>query len=77
MPDDPAETTVHIPGTVIATYKDGRITKMVFLPSGSCAGYFGPSAEVLDGDDDLDVESVDGPFWRAVQAMDFTIEWEE
>jgi hypothetical protein len=62
------QTTVSIPGTFYATYEDGKITGYTFTPSGSAAGYFGPSARVEDGDDDLDVEDTNGPFWRAVQA---------
>lgn len=67
-PDADKPTTVQIPGNVIATYVDGRVTEVVFWPHGSAAGYFGPSANVWEGDADLDVEGTDGPFWTAIQA---------
>jgi hypothetical protein len=82
-----APTEVKIPGEFFARYEDGKITKLTFMPHASNAGYFGPAAVVLDGDADLDVEEVDGPFWRAMQAVlgspcdrsgeAVTIEWEE
>lgn len=59
-------TRVEIPGEVIATYQDGRITALVFVPWAGDAGYFGPAATVFDGDA-LDVEDTDGPFWKAMQ----------
>ena len=86
---------VEIPGSFMATYRDGKITKFTFVPAGGHAGYFGPAAVVTDvfdadsgefpADDDgweLDTESVDGPFWRAVQERlgtdaEHTFEWEE
>jgi hypothetical protein len=74
------ETRVEIPGTFTATYDQGRITALTFLPSGSDAGYFGPPARVIEGDDNLDVTDTDGPFWKAVQsalAEGTPINWEE
>lgn len=65
MPEN--ETIVDIPGQVYAVYRDGRIVKVVFTPHASAAGYFGPAATVDEGDEDLDVESTDGPFWKAMQ----------
>ena len=48
------------------------------MPSASYAGYFGPAAMVIEGDETLDVTDVDGPFWRAVQADGFdNVRWEE
>ena len=44
------------------------VTRLVFTPFGSSAGYFGPLAIVDDDDIDLDTENVDGPFWKAMQA---------
>ena len=75
-------TTVRIPGSLTAHWQEGRIVGWTFMPHGSAAGYFGPTAELVDGDDDLDVTDVDGPFWRAVQrhldtANPFTVRWEE
>jgi hypothetical protein len=82
-------TTVTIPGALYATYTDGEITGWTFTPHASGAGYFGPAATVWDYDDSddddgagLDVESVDGPFWQAVQrtlaeSNPFTVEWQE
>jgi hypothetical protein len=74
-------TTVRIPGEVYATYRDdGCIVDLAFFPSGSDAGYFGPAAQVFDGDSDLDVETTDGPFWTAMQsylADDSTLDWRE
>ena len=63
----PEPTVVEIPGEFLATYEDGRITGWVFMPSGSYAGYFGPPAILVRGDDELDIVETDGPFWRAVQ----------
>ena len=63
----PAEkANVTVPGVVHATYENGKITDIVFLPHGSNAGWRGPSAELFDGDN-LDVEDTDGPFWKAMQ----------
>lgn len=63
----PRRTRVVIPGTVAAIYSEGIITEITFTPHASGAGYFGPSAIVEEFEDDLNVEDVDGPFWRAVQ----------
>lgn len=79
------ETVVHIPGAFYAHYEDGRITRLVFMPHASDAGYAGPPATVWDGDTSLDVVEVEGPFWRAMQAAlgspdpaeHVAIEWEE
>lgn len=73
------ETHVAIPVEFVATYEDGKITKMVVLPQESNAGYFGPPSQVFDGDADLDVTSTDGPFWRAMQGALGTVPigWEE
>lgn len=76
-------TTVEIPGTVFASYEDGKILDITFTPHASSAGYSGPTAVLWEGDGALDVESVDGPFWRAMQTYlaDFvdeqSIEWTE
>ena len=74
-------TTVQIPGQVYVTYHEGRIVKVAFVPSASNAGYFGPAAVLEEGDENLDLESTDGPFWKAVQAHLSTthgnIGWEE
>jgi len=61
-------TTVEVYGTLYATYEDDAVTRLVFQPAGSYAGYFGPAAVVVEGDEDLDVQAETGPFWRAVQA---------
>lgn len=66
-PDSTNKATVQVPGTVIAHYEGGAITEIVFMPHGSNAGYFGPSAELSDGDEDLEIEDTEGPFWTAMQ----------
>lgn len=74
------ESTVYIPGIAVAHLKNGLITKVVFQPHGSDAGYFGPSAVLFEGDPCLDLEDTDGKFWKAIQkrlADDPTIGWEE
>jgi hypothetical protein len=75
--NDRAEMT--IPGTFTATYAAGTITRMTFTPLASFAGYFGPAAEVVDGNEDLEVSTTDGPFWRAMQGAlgRVAIEWTE
>ncbi len=74
-----AETTVDIPVQFIATYDDGKITKLVVMPWESFAGYFGRKTEVIEGNEDLNVTETDGPFWRAIQGAlgQVPIEWEE
>jgi hypothetical protein len=62
------KSIVAIPGTTVAHYEDGRITEIAFWPSASNAGYFGPAARLDEGDEDLDIEETDGPFWQAMQA---------
>lgn len=77
---DTNETTVMIPGTVDTVYVDGVITKLTFTPHAGGAGHFGPSAVIFSGDESLDVESTEGPFWSAVQtylADSGIITWEE
>lgn len=64
------ETVVTIPGAVYAHYKDGVITRLEFSPSDPEA-----SAYVWEGDETLDVEDVDGPFWKAMQAALSTATW--
>lgn len=76
----------HIPvvikGYFMAHYntETGKIDSYSFTPHASDAGHFGSSALqmsienalLLAGDDEpaLDVESTDGPFWKAVQGSD-------
>lgn len=67
---DPVHSIVHIPGYVHAMYdhSDGSIIKLVFTPSASHPMHHAePAAIVMQGDEDLDVEDTDGPFWKAVQ----------
>jgi hypothetical protein len=75
------QTTFRIPGDVFAVInEDGTIAAVQFTPHAGSAGYNGPSAKYYDGpNEDLDVESVDGPFWRAMQAFLTTndVEWTE
>lgn len=77
------EAIVEIPGTFYAHYEDGKITKFEFCPSGSSAGYFGPMANVVEGDEEqLRVSDTRGDFWCAVQdKLDtdptFECEWSE
>lgn len=78
-------TVVQVPGLAVAQYqasttRNGVIARLVFIPSASDAGYSGPAAAVFEGDLDLDVETTDGPFWRAMQerlAQHPQILWEE
>jgi hypothetical protein len=64
-----SETRVEITCQFVATYRDdGVITGWTVSPWASFAGFFGKPAEVLEGDEDLDVSDTDGPFWKAVQA---------
>ena len=62
---------VEIPGTVYATYEgsvdEGTITRLVFTPFASAAGYFGPAAIANEAPNGLDTECPDGPFWVAIQ----------
>lgn len=82
---EPSFSIVHIPGYVHAVYdhSNGEIAKLVFTPSASHPGHFRePAATVMQGDEDLDVEDTDGPFWKAVQHWNSgcrwpTIMWEE
>lgn len=87
---EPTWSDVHVPGMLTAHYEDGKITRWVFMPAEGDAGYFGPTTEVIDGDESLDVRlggtqdhPDDGPFWQAVtEALSgtgtpttFTVEW--
>lgn len=89
--------TVDIPGSFSAAVAwDGdaaRVLGYTFMPHGSGAGYFGPSAEVTavePADHDYADEAVgmmnetdvDGAFWRSVQADQadggpITVAWTE
>jgi hypothetical protein len=74
------ESVVQIPGQVYAHFENDKITKWVFIPSGSDAGYFGKAAHLVSGPDIGDVDNVDGRFWKAVQGSDLMadgVEWEE
>lgn len=90
--DPQGRTVVRIPGDVLAIVKvegfDTTIDKVVFSPHASSAGYFGPHAEFWDFpegvsqeqvDQHLDIQSVDGRFWRAMQEHLPThdVKWEE
>lgn len=74
------QSTVYIPGNAIAYYEDGKITRLVFQPHAGDAGYFGPSAMLFEGDETLDLEDTDAPFWKGVQQRlqdEHAIEWVE
>lgn len=43
-------TQVQIPGQMIATIENGRITGYTFTPAAADAGYFGPDIFHLEGD---------------------------
>lgn len=66
-PDSTNKCAVQIPGVVIAHYEGGAVTEIEFWPHASNAGYFGPAAQLSDGNTDLDIEETDGPFWTAMQ----------
>lgn len=70
---------VAVPVEFTAEYEGGRVVRMTVSPWESYAGYFGKPSEVVEGDEDLDVRSTDGPFWRAMQDAlgRVPIEWEE
>ncbi len=73
---------VQIPGSLTAVYEGGHISGWTFIPAAGYAGYFGEAAFVTRGDEELDVEDVDGPFWKAVQVHleinnPFQVMWEE
>lgn len=66
----PAQQAYTVPGTVMVVF-DARhgTTETTFTPFGGAAGHFGPPAlPYEDADENLDLEDVDGPFWRGVQA---------
>lgn len=77
------ESRVEIPGQLTAVYRGGVITEWTFIPSAGYAGYFGPAAINTADDDELEIEAVDGPFWKAIQThlahldSKFTVRWEE
>lgn len=68
---------INIPGVFYVELDESketpRVVRMVFMPHGSNAGYFGPSAEYssrasfIHTVEPLDLEDTDGPFWKAVQ----------
>lgn len=62
-------SNVEIPCSFQAEYVDGEITKWTVSPLASYAGYGPekPSAVLMDGDADLEVHDLDGPFWSAVR----------
>lgn len=73
---EPSTITVEIPGRMFAYWTEEGVTHLTFTPAAGDAGYFGPSATIIDHEHDsidsaaaaLDVENVDGPFWKAMQA---------
>ena len=44
-------TRVQIPGDLIATIENGRITGYTFSPAAAYAGHFLPGTNVIEGDD--------------------------
>lgn len=79
---------VSIPGNFSAIVRkddltgECTVTGWLFIPSASSAGYRGPSAFNDGPATDIDVESVDGPFWKAVQTTlaetpTIPVRWEE
>jgi hypothetical protein len=60
-----SKAQVQIPGIVHAVYNNGRITGIEFWPDGDHAD---KSAIFVEGDESLDIEDTDGPFWKAMQA---------
>lgn len=77
MTDETKISLIQIPGVFYVeldeTEETPRVERFVFMPHGSNAGYFGPSAEYSSRAsfhhtmEPLDLEDTDGPFWKAVQ----------
>lgn len=65
----PEVSTVRVPGRIVATYKDGRITRLTFDPG------MDPEAHLWEGDEGIDLVAHDGEFWRAMQAALTTKRW--
>jgi hypothetical protein len=81
--EEGGKSAVEIPGRLIADYENGAIIKWTFVPHAGDAGYFGPAAELIEGDEHLNVEDSAGAFWTAVQhgfdddGSTFHVAWEE
>jgi len=77
-------TQVKIPGSFTAIVEYGRITRYVFVPHASHAGYFGPAFEIIENDDD-NFELSEREFFDMVssslmstdQTAFFSCEWSE
>lgn len=72
----------RIPGNFAAEFdKDGNVSRLTFTPHAGDAGYFGPSAYLVEGYEFPDIEDTDGPFWFAMQhallSNALPIEWTE
>lgn len=75
------ESQVYVPGTLMATIKNGRIVNFTFMPAAADAGYFGDHIMVYDGDDIssekfFDLVSYTLTFDSREQSAHFTCEWQ-
>jgi hypothetical protein len=68
-------TKVQIPGEMIATIENGRITGYTFSPSAAYAGYFGPEIINVEGDKINSEEFFDLVSDSLVKSSFFIAEW--
>jgi hypothetical protein len=68
-------TQVQVPGELIATIENGRITGFTFSPSAAYAGYFGPEIINLEGDKISSEEFFDLVSQTLVKHSYFIAEW--
>lgn len=68
-------TRVQVPGEMIATIENGRITGYTFSPSAAYAGYFGPEIINIEGDKINSEEFFDLVSESLVKSSFFIAEW--
>ena len=66
---------VQIPGEMIATIENGRITGYTFSPAAANAGYFGPEIINIEGDKINSEEFFDLVSDSLVKSAFFIAEW--
>ena len=63
------EAYIEIPGTFVAVVDEaGKVTKFIFSPLESYAGYFGTGSMNVETGEVVDPDP-EGPFWTAVSAV--------